>query len=111
MVERVLSLRLKGAARETYRQLSKEQRNEIEEIKSTLITDSFVTFDQFTTCRLRLEETVDEFQTDLQRLAQLLGQMPPECWMKSSYKWATESCQGIPPIVNQDGNPNFKRCT
>ena len=47
--------------------------------------DSFVAFEQFTTCRLSPEETVDEFQTDLQRLARLVGEMSPECWMKSAF--------------------------
>ena len=76
-IERVLPLRLKGAARETYRQLSKEQRDDVEEIKRALIkayrTDSFVAFEQFTTRRLRPEETANEFLTDLQRLARLVG--------------------------------------
>ena len=56
--------------------------NDIEEIKHALIkayrTDSFIVFDQFTTRFLRPEETVDEFLTDLQWLAWLVGVMPPE---------------------------------
>ena len=88
-IERVLPLRLKGAVRETYRQLSKEQRDDIEEIKRALIkaygTDSFVAFEQFTTRRLRPEETADEFLTDLQRLARLVGETPPECCIKSAF--------------------------
>ena len=69
-VERVLPLRLKCAARETYWQLSKEQRDDVEEIKCALIkaygTDLFMAFEQFTTCRLHPEETADEFLMDLQ---------------------------------------------
>ena len=88
-VERVLPLRLKGAARETYRQLSKEQHDDVEEIKRALIkaygTDSFVAFEQFTTRRLRPEETADEFLTGLQQLARLVGKMPPKCWIKSAF--------------------------
>ena len=88
-IERVLPLRLKGATREAYRQLSKEQRDEVEEIKRALVkaygTDSFVAFEQFTTCRLHPEETVDEFLTDLQRLARLVGETLPECWIKSAF--------------------------
>ena len=88
-IERVLPLRLKGAARETYRQLSKEQRDDVEEIERALIkaygTDSFVAFEQFTTHRLRLQETADEFLKDLQRLARLVGETPPECWIKSAF--------------------------
>ena len=76
-IERVLPLRIKGAARETYRQLSKEQRDDVEEIKRALIkaygTNSFVAFEHFTTRRLPPEETADEFLTDLQRLARLVG--------------------------------------
>ena len=87
-IERVLPLRLKGASRETYRQLSKEQWDDVEEIKRALIkaygTDSFLAFEQFTTRRLRPEETADEFLTDLQRLARLVGETPPECWIKSA---------------------------
>ena len=83
--ERVLPLRLKGAVQ----QLSKEQRDDVEEIKSDLIkaygTDSFVAFEQFTTHRLRPEETADELLTDLQRLARLVGETPPECWIKSAF--------------------------
>ena len=79
-VERFLSQRLKDAAQETYRQLSDKQRNDNEEIKCALVkayrTDSFLAFDQFTRLRLRPEEIVDEFLTDLQRLAQ---EMSPEC--------------------------------
>ena len=52
-VERVLPLRLKCAAWETYWQLSKERQDDVEEIKHALIkaygTDSFVAFEQFTT--------------------------------------------------------------
>ena len=88
-IEWVLPLRLKGAARETYRQLSKEQRGDVEEIKRALIkaygTDSFEAFEQFTTRRLRPEETADEFLTDLQQLARLVGETPPECWINSAF--------------------------
>ena len=88
-IERVLPLRLKGAAREAYRQLSKEQRDDVEEIKRALVkaygTDSFVAFGQFTTRCLRPGETVDEFLMDLQRLARLVGEISPECWMKSAF--------------------------
>ena len=72
-IDWVLPLRLKGVARETYWQLSKEQRDDIEEIKCALIkayrTDLFVAFEQLTTCHLRPEETADEFLMDLQGLA------------------------------------------
>ena len=80
-VEQVLQLWLKGSAWESYQQLSKEQWNDIEEIKHAFIkayeTDSFVGFDQFTIWCLCPEETVDEFLTDLQWLV--------ECWIKSTF--------------------------
>ena len=88
-IEWILPLWLKGAARETYRQLSKEQRDDVEEIKRALIkaygTDLFVAFEQFTMCRLCPEEIADESLTDLQRLARLVGETPPECWRKSTF--------------------------
>ena len=88
-VERVLPLRLKGVARETYRQLSKEQRDDVKEIKRGLTkaygTDSFVAFEQFTTRCLHPEETADEVLTDLQRLTRLVGEIPPECWIKCAF--------------------------
>ena len=69
-VERVLPLQLKGAAQETYRQLSKEQWDDVEKIKRALIKayrmDSFVAFEQFTMCCLHPEETAGVFLTDLQ---------------------------------------------
>ena len=59
-VERVLLLQLKGAARVTYRQLTKEQRGDVtRDLIRAYETDSFVAFNQFTTRRFQLEETVD----------------------------------------------------
>ena len=59
------------------------------EIKHALIkayrTDTFVAFEQFIMHWLRPEKTVDEFLTDLQQLAWQIGEMPPECWMKSAF--------------------------
>ena len=91
-VEWVQPLWLKGVAQKTYRQLSKEQQNDIEEIKRVLIkaygTASFVAFDQFTTCHLHSEETVDEFLTVL---VQLVGERLLEYWMKSAFISALQS--------------------
>ena len=71
-VERVLTLQLKGAAWKTYRQLSKEQQNDTEEIKCALVktyrTDSFVACLQVPNRFACLEW--------------LVGEMLPECWMK-----------------------------
>ena len=58
-----------------YRQLSKKQRADEEQIKRTLITayatDRFNAFNQFIARRLCPEETV-EFLTDMHRLTNLL---------------------------------------
>ena len=52
-VERVLPLRLRGGALAIYRQLSREQKVDVEQIKQALITtyaaDAFYTYDQFVT--------------------------------------------------------------
>ena len=53
--------------------------------------DLFVAFEQFTTCRLRPEETADEVLTDL-RLTRLVGEMPPECWIKRRAADITKGC-------------------
>ena len=88
-IEWVLPMWLKGVTREMYWQLSKEQRDDIEEIKRALIkayrTDSFVAFEQFTMHRFFPEETTDEFLMDLKQLAQLVGETPPECWIKIAF--------------------------
>ena len=44
-----------------------------------------MTFEQFTTRRLRPEESADEFLTDLQRLARLVGETPSEYWIKRAF--------------------------
>ena len=71
-VELLLPLRLPGGALCVYRQLSQEQRMDPEEIKSALMTvyaiDAFIAFDKFTTQRLRQNETVDQFLSDVHRL-------------------------------------------
>ena len=42
-------------------------------------------FEQVIMHHLCPEETVDESLTDLPRLAWLVGEMLPECWMKSAF--------------------------
>ena len=88
-IERVLTLHLKGPAQKTYWQLSKEQRGDFEELKCALIKaysmDSFVAFDHFARRQLCLGETVDKFLMELQRLALLIGEMPLECWIRSTF--------------------------
>ena len=67
-VDCILPLRLTGDALTVHRQLKKEQRADIEEIKCTLTT-AFATFEQFATQRLCNRETVDELLAALERLA------------------------------------------
>ena len=84
-IEHILPLRLQGGALAVYRQLSKEQKGDAEQIEQALITayetDAFNAYDQFVTRQLRLYETVDEFLAELHRLAQLVGGSLPEQWM------------------------------
>lgn len=98
-VERILPLRLTGGALAVYRQLSKEQRADLEEIKRALTTafavDAFMAFDQFAARQLRDGETVDEFLAALKRLALQVGEMPPEKWMACAF------VSGLPQRVRQ----------
>ena len=81
-VERILSLRLTGRALAVYRQLSKDQRADIKEIKRALTTafaiDAFMAFEQFAMWRLCNGRTVDEFLAALERLAHKVEERPPE---------------------------------
>ena len=81
----ILPLRLTSGSLAVYRQLSKEQRADIEDIKRALTTafavNVFVSFEQFARRRLRDGETVDEFLAPLERLARHVGERPPEKWI------------------------------
>ena len=78
-------LRLPGFALAVYRQLSQEQKMDLEEIMRALMTaysmDAFNAFDEFTAQRPRQNETVDEFLADLHHLTRLVGEPLPERWM------------------------------
>ena len=75
-IERIQPLWLWGSALATYRQPSKEQRTDTEQIKRALITayatDRFKAFNQFVAQCLCPEETVDEFSADMHYLARLV---------------------------------------
>ena len=98
-VECILPLRLTGTALAVYRQLSKEQRADIDEIKRAFTTaftvNAFVVFEQFATRRLRDRETVDEFLTTLERLAHQVRERPPEKWIAYAF------IAGLPHHVRQ----------
>ena len=88
----------------TYRQLSKEKRADLEEIKrhfmTAYATDGFNAFNQFTAWQLRQNETVDEFLADLYHLARLVGEPLPECWMTCAFVFrAAAACQTASPNI------------
>lgn len=78
----------KGAVREMYCQLFKEQQEDVEEIKQTdknLWNEPlFLTLDHFTKHYLHPEETI-EFLTDLQHSVVLVGEIPLICWIRSAF--------------------------
>ena len=88
-VERILPLRLEGGALAIYRLLSAEQKADAEQIKQAHITanatDAFNAYDQFVTRQLRPGETVDEFFTELRRLARLVGGPRLERWLTRAF--------------------------
>ena len=64
-VERVLPLRLRSRALLVYRQLTRDQWEDLQQVKQVLLVafapDPFVAFDTFVSSRLRPGETVDEY--------------------------------------------------
>ena len=98
-IERVLPLYLKGPARETYRQLSKEQRCDGEEINLAFIIargmDSFVAFDHIAMRQLRPGETENKFLTELQSKVSKRD-APRRLYKERICKWAVPPCQGTP---------------
>ena len=69
-VECVLRLKLRGGALSVYRWLTRDQREDLQQVKQTLLVafapDPFVAFDTFVSHHLRPGETVDEYLDDLQ---------------------------------------------
>ena len=72
-----------------HRQLSVEQKADVEQIKQVLITayaaDAFNAYDQFVTQQLCPGETMDEFFAELRRLARLVGGPLPEHWLMCAF--------------------------
>lgn len=81
-----------------YRQLSKEQKSDIEQIKRSLLTafgtDRFVAYDQFQARHLRPGETVDVYLAELKKLAVPITSFPEE-WMTCAF------VSGLPSHVKQ----------
>ena len=68
-VERVLPLRLRGEAQSVYRRLTRDQREDLRQVKQALLVafapDPFVASDTFVSRRLHPGETVDKYLGDL----------------------------------------------
>ena len=66
------------------------------EIKRALMTvyatDAFNAFDQFIARQLRQSKTVDGFLVDLHRLARLVEEPLPECWMTCTFVSRLPQC-------------------
>ena len=84
-VEHVLPLRLRGRALSVYRWLTRDQRDDLQQVKQSLLVafavDPFVAFDTFVSRRLRPGETVDEYLGDLQDLACLIEENTSDQWL------------------------------
>ena len=98
-VKRIFPLKLTCGALIVYRQLTKEQRADIEEIKCSLTTMFtvcvFVAFDQYMMWWFHNEETVDKFLAALKRLALQDGEMLPKKWIACAF------VVGLPQHVRQ----------
>ena len=88
-VERVLPLRLRGGALSVYRRLTRDQREDLPQVKQALLLtfapDPFVAFDTFVLRRLRPEETVDEYLGDLQDLVYLIEENTSDRWLGCAF--------------------------
>ena len=88
-VECVLPLRLRGGVLSVYRRLTRDQREDLQQVKQALLVafapDLFVAFDTFVSRRLRPEETVDEYLRDLQDLAHLIEENTSDRWLSCAF--------------------------
>lgn len=97
-IKQILPLHSKGGTLAVYRQLNKEQKSDIEQIKRALLiafgTNLFMVYDQFQTQHLRPSKRVDVFLVELKKLA--VPNMPlPEHWMTCAF------ASGLPSHVKQ----------
>ena len=88
-VECVLLLRLRGGALSVYRWLTRDQREDLEQVKQALlmafVPDPFVAFDTFVSRRLHPGETVDKYLGDLQDLARLIEENTSDWWLSRAF--------------------------
>ena len=88
-VEHVLLLRLRGGALSVYRQLTHDQREDLQQVKQALLIafapDPFAAFNTFVSCHLRPGETVDEYLGDLQDLARLTKENTSDWWLSCAF--------------------------
>ena len=88
-VERVLPLRLRGGALSVYRRLTRDQMEDLQQVKQALlmafVPDPFVAFDTFVSRRLRPGETVDKYLGDLQHLARLIEENTSDRWFNCAF--------------------------
>ena len=84
-VERVLPLRLRSGALSVYQRLTRDQREDLQQVKQALLVafvpDPFVAFDTFVSCRLYPGKTVDEYLGNLQDLARLIEENTSDGWL------------------------------
>ena len=110
-VERVLPLRLRGGALSVYRRLTRDQREDSQQVKQALLVafapNSFVAFDTFVSCHLRSGETMDEYLGDLQDLARLIEENTSDRWLSCAFM------SGLPGPVRQQlrGSSRMKHMT
>ena len=88
-IERVLPLRLGGGALSVYRRLTRDQREDLQQVKQALLMafapDPFVAFDIFVSRHLCPRETVDEYLGDLQDLARLIEENTSDWWLSCAF--------------------------
>ena len=88
-VERLLPLRLRGGALSVYRLLTRDQREDLQQVKQALLVafapDPFVAFDTFVLRCLHPGETVDEYLGDLQDLARLIEENTSDLWLSCAF--------------------------
>ena len=98
-VQRVLPLRLRGGALSVYRRLTRDQREDLQQVKHALFVafapDTFVAFDTFVSRRLCPRETVDEYLGDLQDLARLIEENTSNWWLSCTF------VSGLPGLVRR----------
>ena len=81
--------RLRGGALSVYRRLTRDQREDLQQVKQALLVafalDTFVAFDTFVSRRLHPGEIVDEYLVDLQDLAHLIEENTSDRWLSCAF--------------------------